>query len=163
MIRAVVSCSCRLGRNCAGQRAHHDAAGFGLPPGIDNRTTLAADLAVVPHPGLGIDPFADAAKQAETAEVAFVDPLVAPLDKGTNRGRRGVEDRDFVLFDEFPEAAFVGRIGSAFVHQARCTSTQWTIDQIAMSRDPAGIGRAPIDIFVAMIKDPFKRLLAKRL
>ena len=76
-----------------GQRAHHDAAGFGLPPGIDDRAAAAADLAVVPHPGLGIDPLAHGAQQAQARQIVLVDPVVAPLDEGADRGRRGVEDR----------------------------------------------------------------------
>ena len=52
-----------------GSGAHHDAAGLGLPPGVDDRAAAAADLLVVPHPGLGIDPFADAAQQAQARQV----------------------------------------------------------------------------------------------
>src|SRR6478672_782991 len=33
-----------LGGNGARERGHHDAAGFGLPPGIDDRAALAADF-----------------------------------------------------------------------------------------------------------------------
>ena len=49
----------------AGQRRDHDVAGFGLPPGVDNRAALAADMFVIPHPGLGIDRFTDGAEQAK--------------------------------------------------------------------------------------------------
>jgi len=34
----------RLGGNGAGERAHHDAAGFGLPPSVDYGAALAADF-----------------------------------------------------------------------------------------------------------------------
>ena len=54
-----------LGRNRAGQRRDHDRAGFGLPPGIDDRTTPAADDLVIPHPRFRIDRFADGAEQAQ--------------------------------------------------------------------------------------------------
>ena len=47
----------RLGRGRAGKRGDQDAAGFGLPPGVDNRTPFGADLFVVPNPRLGIDTF----------------------------------------------------------------------------------------------------------
>ncbi|MNZ61757.1 hypothetical protein D3C78_798580 [compost metagenome] len=43
----------------ADQRAEHDAAGFGLPPGIDDRATLFAHLMEVPLPRFRIDRFAD--------------------------------------------------------------------------------------------------------
>src|SRR3990172_6386265 len=39
-----------LGGDRAGERAHHDTAGLGLPPSIDDRAPLAANHAVVPHP-----------------------------------------------------------------------------------------------------------------
>src|SRR5690606_11860527 len=52
----------RLRRNGAGQRRHHDAARFRLPPSIHDRATLAANHLVVPHPGLGVDAFADRAE-----------------------------------------------------------------------------------------------------
>src|SRR5688572_19517054 len=41
------------------QRRDHDRPGLGLPPGIDDRTAPAADVLLVPHPGLGIDRLAD--------------------------------------------------------------------------------------------------------
>ena len=56
-----------------GSGRHHDAAGLGLPPGIDDRAALAADLAVVPHPRFGIDPFADRAQQPQARQVVLVD------------------------------------------------------------------------------------------
>ena len=54
-----------LGGGDAGQRRNHDGAGFGLPPGIDDRAALAADHAVIPHPRFGIDRLADGAEQAQ--------------------------------------------------------------------------------------------------
>ena len=62
-----------------GKRRHHDAARFGLPPGIDNRAALVTDLAVIPHPSFGIDSFADGAEQPQTGEVVLIDPMIAPL------------------------------------------------------------------------------------
>ncbi len=50
-----------LGVVHARQSGDHDAAGFGLPPGVDHRAALAADHAVVPHPRLGVDRLADGA------------------------------------------------------------------------------------------------------
>ena len=49
----------------AGQRRDQDAAGLGLPPGVDDRAAVVADDAVVPEPGLGIDRLADRAQQAQ--------------------------------------------------------------------------------------------------
>ena len=55
----------RLRGDRTGQRRHHDPAGLGLPPGIDDRALLVADHLVVPHPSFGIDPFADRAQQTQ--------------------------------------------------------------------------------------------------
>ena len=101
-----------LGGDRTGERAHHDAAGFRLPPRVDDRAALAADHAVVPHPRFGIDPFADRAQQPQARQVVLRDVVVAPFDERANRRRGRVEDRDLVLFDELPEAAFI-RDGSA--------------------------------------------------
>ncbi len=39
--------------------------GLGLPPGVDDRAAVAADVLAVPDPGLGIDRLADRAEQAQ--------------------------------------------------------------------------------------------------
>src|SRR5690606_21377258 len=44
----------RLERRHARQRRDHVRAGFGLPPGVDHRATLAADVVVIPDPGLWV-------------------------------------------------------------------------------------------------------------
>src|SRR6516164_9659736 len=44
-----------FGGDGAGERRDHDHAGFGLPPGIDDRTALVADHFVVPDPGFRVD------------------------------------------------------------------------------------------------------------
>ena len=61
-----------LGGNRAGQRAHHDAARFRLPPGIDDGAALAADHAVVPHPCLGVDSLAHRAQQPQARQVVLL-------------------------------------------------------------------------------------------
>ncbi len=61
----------RLGRRArlepgrAGQRRDENAAGLGLPPGVDDRAAAVADHAVIPFPGLGIDRLADRAEQPQ--------------------------------------------------------------------------------------------------
>src|SRR4029077_10493050 len=56
-----------LGRDRTRQRRDQDAAGFGLPPGVDDRAAMLADDAIVPQPGLGVDRLADAAEDAQAA------------------------------------------------------------------------------------------------
>ena len=48
-----------LRRDRTGQRTHHDPAGFGLPPSINDRAFAAANLFVVPDPSFRINAFAD--------------------------------------------------------------------------------------------------------
>ena len=61
-----------------GQRRDHDGAGLGLPPGIDDRAAPAADHAVIPHPGFGIDRLADAAQQAQLRQVVLAPARSSP-------------------------------------------------------------------------------------
>src|SRR5580700_5021080 len=58
-------CRSRLQRCRAGDRGYQDAAGFGLPPGVDDRAALLADMIVVPEPSLGVDRFADSAEDPQ--------------------------------------------------------------------------------------------------
>ena len=53
----------------AGQRADHDGAGLGLPPRVDDRAALAADVLPVPDPRLGVDRLADRAEQPQRRQV----------------------------------------------------------------------------------------------
>ncbi len=54
-----------FGGDGAGDGGDEDGAGFGLPPGVDDGAAVVADLVAVPHPGFGIDGFADGAEEAE--------------------------------------------------------------------------------------------------
>ena len=148
-----------LGGDGAGQRRHHDAARFGLPPGIDDRAALAADLAVIPHPGFGIDPFADGAEQPQARQVVLLDVLVAPLDERADRRRGRVENVDAVPLDDVPEAVLRRPVRSAFVHQRRRAGRERAVDDVAVPGDPAAVGRAPEDVVVAIVEDPLERLL----
>ncbi len=93
-----------LGRDGARERRNHRGAGFGLPPGVDDRATPAADHFAIPHPGFRIDRLAHAAQQPQRAEIVLARPLLAQAHEGANRGGRGVEDADLVFLDDAPEA-----------------------------------------------------------
>src|SRR5579871_3802946 len=45
----------RLRRDGAGNRREHHVSGFGLPPRVDDRTTVATDGFAVPHPRFRVD------------------------------------------------------------------------------------------------------------
>src|SRR5690606_8714450 len=81
-----------LGRRDARQRTDHDAARLRLPPGVDDRTAVFADNAVVPHPGFRVDRLADGAEETERAEVVFLNKMIACPHERADGGRGGVED-----------------------------------------------------------------------
>ncbi len=49
----------RLAGSGSGERGNQDRAGLGLPPGIDDRASAAADVFVIPVPGLRVDRLAN--------------------------------------------------------------------------------------------------------
>jgi hypothetical protein len=49
----------------AGQRRDQDAAGFGLPPGVDDGAAAFADHIVIPGPGFRVDRLADRSEDAQ--------------------------------------------------------------------------------------------------
>src|SRR5690606_8552140 len=101
----------------AGQGRDQDAAGLGLPPGVDHRAAAVADHAVVPKPGLGIDRLADAADDPQAFAAGRLYRALALAHQRTDGGRGGVEDVDAVLVDDLPEAAGVRPGRHALEHQ----------------------------------------------
>src|SRR5205814_6849922 len=87
----------RLGRRTrlefggAGQRRDQNAAGLGLPPGIDDRAAAVADHVMIPLPRFRVDRLADAAEQPQALARGLLDRFVATLHQRADRGRRGVE------------------------------------------------------------------------
>src|SRR5690606_13963205 len=76
-----------LGGPGARQRRDQDAAGLGLPPGVDDRAAAVAHHLVVPAPGLRVDRLADAAQQAQAGARGLLHRLVALAHQGADRGR----------------------------------------------------------------------------
>ncbi len=81
--------------------------------------------------------------------------IVARLDEGADRGRRGVENRDAVFLDHFPESPEVREIRSAFIHHLGHPVGERAIDDVGMPGDPADVGGAPVNIVVAHVEDVF--------
>ena len=144
-----------FGRSAAGKRRNHDGTSLSLPPGIDDGTTSAADLFVIPHPGFRIDGFTDGAKQAERGKIVRVGELIARFNEGTNGGRRGVENSDAVFLDNVPEPSEVGVIRSAFIHDLGHSVGERTVGDVGMPGDPADVGSAPIDVVILHIENVF--------
>ena len=74
-----------------------------------------------------------------------------------DRGGGGVELVNFMLFAHGPEPARIGPCRHAFEHQRRRTIGQGTIDDIAVPRHPAHIGRAPEDVAVMVVEGVLMR------
>ena len=129
-----------------GKRRDHDHPGLGLPPGVDDRAAFTADVLVVPHPRLGVDRLTDRSEQAQRAEVVLLGPLRPPLHERADGGRRGVEDRDAVALDDLPEAVLLRPVRRALVHHDGGTVGERSVDDVAVARHPADVGRAPVDV-----------------
>ncbi len=149
----------RLGGDGARQGGDEDAAGLGLPPGIDDGAATLADHPVIPHPGLGIDGLADGAEQAQGAQIAPGGPFVALLHQGAQGGGGGVEDVDPVFLNDLPKAIGTGVIGHALEHEAGGAAGEGTVEDVAVAGDPADIGGAPVGVFLADVEDPLEGLL----
>ena len=149
-------CRARFCRCRAGKRRDHDASGFGLPPGIDNRTSFLSNNLVIPHPCFGVDWFSDGSEQAERAEVVFCDPFVSCAYKGADSGRGGIENSDFVAVDDIPESVPLRVVGSAFVHEKCGAVEQRSVNHVAVSGNPAYIGGTPVDVLILDIKNVFE-------
>ena len=136
----------------AGQRRDQDAAGLGLPPGIDDRAAAVADHAVIPFPRFGIDRLADRAEQPQRGARSLLHRRIAGLHQGADRGRRGVEDVDLVLVDHLPEPRHRRIIRHAFEHQRGGAVGERPIDDVAVAGDPADVGGAPVDVAVVIVE-----------
>src|SRR5262249_33841748 len=69
----------RLQRRDTGQRRDEHHPGLGLPPRVDDRRPVAADVLAVPDPRLGIDRLTDRTEQAQRREVVLLRVLRPPL------------------------------------------------------------------------------------
>ena len=69
--------------------------------------------------------------------------FIAPLHKGTDRGRCGVELCHLVAIDNLPEACSGWIVWAALEHQSRHTVGEDAVDDVGVPGDPAAIGGAP--------------------
>ena len=136
----------------AGQGGHHVAASLGLPPRVNDGAAAAADNIVIPIPGFGVDRLADRAQHLERGKIAFFDIFVALTHERAQSRGGGVELVDLVLFTNLPEAGGVRVGGCALEHQRCCAVRKRPVNDIAVARDPADIGGAPVDVAIVVIK-----------
>ncbi len=146
-----------LERSRTGQRCQQDAAGLGLPPGIDNRAAAVADHVVIPLPGFRIDRLTDRAEQAKALSRATLDRGIAVAHERTDCRRGRVENIDVVLVDDLPEAARVRVVRHALEHERRRAVRERPVDDVAVTRNPAHICGAPVNVPVVIIEDVLVR------
>ena len=144
------------------QRRDHDRARLRLPPRVDDRASIAADVLAIPHPRFGVDRLAHRSQKSQLREIVLLGMLRAPFHEGANRRGRRVEDRDAVLLAELPEAILRGPVRRALVHQARRAVRERTVHDVRVSRHPAHVGGAPVDVVLLQIEDRFRRERALR-
>ena len=66
--------------------------------------------------------------------------------KRSDRGRRGVENRHPIFFDDLPPPARSGAVGSALINHLSGAVRKRSVHHIAVAGDPADIGCAPVDV-----------------
>ena len=107
---------------------------------------------MIPLPGFRIDRLADRTEQPQRRAGGFLHRPVARLHQRADRGRRGVEDVDLVLVDDFPEPRVARIIRHAFEHQRGRAVRERSVDDVAVAGDPADVGGAPVDVAVVIVE-----------
>jgi hypothetical protein len=111
---------------------------------------------MIPHPGLGIDGFADCAEQAQRAQAVPVHVVVTPAHESADGRGRGVKDRDPVAVDDVPEAVGLRVVRRALIHEHGGAAGERAIDDVAVPGDPADVGGAPVNVGILEIEDVFR-------
>ena len=145
-----------LGGGGPRQGADHHAAGFRLPPGVDDRAAVASDHVAVPHPSLGVDRLAHGAEDAQGAHVVLVGHLTAALHEGADGRGGGVEDRAAQFLNQLPERPGLARPRRPLVHHRGGAVGERPVDDVAVPGDPAHIGGAPVDVVLTDVEDPLE-------
>ena len=139
-----------------GQRCDHEVARLSLPPRVHDRAVLLADELVIPHPRLGVDRLADRTQEPQGAHRVLIGMSFAQLHMRPDRGRGGVEDRDLVALDHLPPSVGIRERRGALVEHRGRTEDHRTVDDVAVSRDPTDVGRAPPDVVFFEVEDPLQ-------
>ena len=135
----------RLHGEQAGQPGADEAAGLGLPPGVDDDRLALADRAVVPAVDLGLDRLAHRGHVLEV--VVVLGRLVrADLAQHPDRGGGGVEDVHPEPFGDPPGTPGVRVVRRALVEHAGGAERERAVDDIGVAGDPADVGHAPVRV-----------------
>ena len=91
----------------------------------------------------GLIGLTDGAQQPQAGQVVGVGDLAAPLHERADQRRRGVIDRDAVLFDHLEMPMLVRRGGCALVEHLGHPVGQRPVDDVGVPGDPTDVGGAP--------------------
>ena len=149
---------CRTGfqLGSARQWCDHETASFGLPPGVDHRAFLVADLLPVPLPRFRVNWLAHGTENAQRRTVGAFDRFIAFRHQRANRRGRGIENIDLMLVHHLRHTGRRRPVRYAFKHQRGRAAGQRAVQQITVSGNPTHISGAPVDIARMIIKDIFK-------
>ena len=84
-------------------------------------------------------------------------PCVAPADECANRGRRRIKDRDAVFLNDLPKAIGLRPIWCPFIHDRGRAIGKRSVNDVAVTRNPPDVGRAPVDVLIPDVEDIFHR------
>ena len=109
---------------------------------------------MIPHPGLGVDRLADRAEEAQGLVLVLLGPGLAGGHEGPDRRGGGVELGDLVLGDGVPVASGVGIGRNPLEHDGGgAVARKGTVDDVAVSRDPADVGGTVEDVLLVVVED----------
>src|SRR5436305_2815989 len=86
-------------------------------------------------------------------------PFHTMAHQTTDSGRRSVNGSHLQFLGDTPIAVGIWIGGDAFKEDAGGSVHEWTVDDVAMSRDPTDIGGTPIDIALFNIENEFCRCI----
>ena len=149
---------CRTGfqLGSAWQWRDHETASFGLPPGVDHRAFLVADLLPVPLPRFRVDWLAHGAENTQRRTVGAFNRFIAFRHQRANGCWRGIENIDLMLIYHLRHTGRRRPVRYTFKHQRGRAAGQRAVQQVTVSGNPAHIGGTPVDIARMIIKDIFK-------
>src|SRR6185369_9317192 len=134
-----------------------DGAGFRLPPRVDDRTAIAADVLAIPHPRFRIDRLTDGPEEPEPRKIVLRRPVVAPFHESANGSRCRVKNRDRVSLTDVPEAIALRPVRRAFVHHARRSVRERPVHEVRVTGYPTDVRGAPEDVLVLEIEHHSRR------
>ena len=101
---------------------------------------------MIPHPGFGVDGFANRPEHAQRRLVVLGHLLRPVAHERADGRRRGVENVDLVALHHVPVPAVVGVHGRRLEHDSRRAVEQGAVHDVAVPGDPADIGGTPEQI-----------------